>query len=390
MEEARWMPWVWLMGAVFGYVLFMRTQPLRACFATAWRYTLNGRLIASALFVALLADEIIRIKSGVGVGDGEQMVTRLSGAEDLLSWIPFLSADLARVFWQAFPLRATFYLGVPIAVLGLPWWGPCLWLHSRPTTWWGWASLIGGVILLLVAAWWCLDRWTALVGIGRKMVPLGDGAREVLRVVSEGLVAVCLGSFFQAMLWLAAYRSHGTSGEACGLGVLVEWTLRCVVSVSRFALVVIVGALMHTLVVRQLAYQYAVTWDSFVLVLLVAFGFLPVCLLLVQGASWKEAFQSGKRFVGRTWWGYAWFFFLFFAHYSLLHLCEAKVFAAGLGEGWRFVWAVVAACARTFLTLWFINAFCLYFCTDMAQRRAVGKRGRRGKNLLSKKRISIS
>lgn len=370
--EERWWPFVWLLGAIGGYVLFMRQQPLRAAFTTARQFARNNFSIIAGLAGLLIVAVTWQFWQARGLGSDNGAALTLSTWGDLVGWVPLANEDLSSVFWFCVPLEMAFVVGTPVAFLTCWYWIPRLWQACAGGRRW-----LAGVVIAIYALtlWWWAGRFCELLGLGFQPVPEMEGLHHLLRGVGELVFAVILACFIQMVVLLGAYRSHGSGNARCHLKEALDWALKCFPRMLPIPLIVLAGFAMNWLVEDRLALESAPAWEGLKLVALLITAAVPICVLLLQDLKPMDCLKSSVRFLGRSGWRYAWFLFLCLTHFFLLRLLESYLLTTVLThEIAAQVWFVIAAILRAALVIWFINAWCLYFCIDVTQRKKSPKK----------------
>lgn len=398
--DERWWPFLWLLGAVGGYTLFMHQHPLRAAFATARQFTRNNFSIIAGLAGLLIAAVTWQFWQAEGLGNDNESGLSLTTKSDLLGWLPLANEDLGSLFWHCVPLDMAFVIGTPVAFLTCWYWIPRLWRACTNGRQWIAAMLVG---IYALTVWWWSGRLCALLQLDIQTVPEMPGLRTLLSGIGELVFAVILACFIQLVILLGAYRSHGSGNARCNLKEALDWGLKCYPRVLIVPLIVLSAAALNWLVEDRLDLESASVWEAIKLVALLLTGALPICALLLQDLNPWESFLASLRFLGRSSWRYAWFLFLCLTHFFLLRLIESYLLTTVLTHQIAAqVWHVVAAILRAALVIWFINAWCLYFCIDVIQRQKGKKtsslqpmklailqaRTRKRKNLLSRLPLS--
>ena len=365
--EERWWPFVWLAGAVVGYVLFMRQHPLRAAFGIGFQFAKNNLSIVAGLAALLVATVAWRYFQGTGLGSDNAVAFSVSGYGDLLGWIPYANQDLRAVFWFCVPLDMAFLLGTPIAFLFCWYWIPRLWKACGDG--WQWlAGLVFGVYALTL--WWWAHRLCEVLQLGVKPVPDLVGLHHLLRGNGELVFAVMVVCFVQVVLLLGAFRSHGSGTNRCRLKDALDWGLKSFPRLVPIQLTVLLAIGINWLAEDRLDLKAAPVWDAVKLIALLITSTAPICVLLLQDLNPLEALRASFRFLARTCWRYAWFVFLCLVHFFLLRLLESYLLASVLtDQASVLAWYVVAATLKAALVIWFVNALCLYFCIDVTQRQ---------------------
>ena len=373
--DARWWPLVWVLGAIGGYALFMWQQPLGAIFKTARQFARNNWSIIVGLAGLLVVALTWRFWQAQGLGSANTATLQVSSWGDLMVWVPDASTDLRSVFWFCVPLDMAFAVGTPVASLTCWYWMPRLWKACAGGHRW-----IAGVVvgIYALAFWWWAGRTVALLGLGMQIVPEWSGLQYLLRGIGEGIFAVVLATFIQMVLLLGAYRSHGSGKARCDLREALDWALKCYPRILPITALALAGVGINWLATERLQVEAAAVWDILKLVVLIASAALPVCLLLLHDLVPWEAARASVRFLGRTAWRFSWFLFLCWTHFFVLRLLESYLLSSALTNEFAVqAWYVVAAILRAALTVWFINAWCLYFCIDVTQRQKTKKTGGR-------------
>ncbi len=365
--EERWWPLVWLAGALVGYLLYMRHHPLRSSFGAAFDLVRNNLTIVGGLALLFVGAVAWRSWQETGLGSDNTVALSVAVWGDLLGWIPYANEDLRSVFWFCVPLEVAFVLGTPLAFLTSWYWFPRLWRACE-----GRHRYLAGLVFALYALslWWWLHRLSAVLKLGWEPVPNLSWLRQGLCVTAETGFAILLACFFQWVLLLGAYRSHGSGNSRCQLKEATDWALKFFPRMASVALAVLLGVAVNALAESRLDLRAAPYWDALKLVVLVATAGVPICVLLLQNLRLHEALAASFRFLFRTTWLYLWFVFVCLTHFFLLRLCESYALASLLTHEAAVIgWYVVAGLARAALVIWFVNAFCLYFCVDVTRRR---------------------
>ena len=365
--EERWWPFVWLAGAVAGYVLFMRQHPLRAAFAIGFQFARNNLTIVAGLAVLLVATVAWRYFQETGLGSDNAVAFSVSDWSDLLGWIPYANEDLRAVFWFCVPLDVAFLLGTPVAFLTCWYWMPRLWKACGKGTKW-----LAGLVFVIYALtlWWWTHQLCAVLQIGVQPVPNLAGVHHLLRGIGELVFAVIVVCFVQVVLFLGAYRSHGSGTSNCRLKDALDWGLKSFPRLVPIQLTVLFAIGVNWLAEDRLDLKAAPVWDAVVFIVLLMTSAAPICVLLLHDLNPFEALRASIRFLLRTWWRYAWFLFLCLIHFFLLRLLESYLLASVLThQASVLAWYVVGATLKAALVIWFVNALCLYFCIDVMQRQ---------------------
>ncbi len=369
--DERWWPFLWLLGTIGGYVLFMRQHPLRAAFSTARQFARNNLSIVAGLAGLLIAAVTWQFWQAEGLGSDNGAALSLTTASDLLGWLPHVNEDLGSVFWHCVPLDMAFVIGTPVAFLTCWYWIPRLWRACAEGRKWIAAILIG---IYALALWWWTGRLCDLLQLGIQTVPKMTGLHLLLRGTGEVVFAVILACFIQLVILLGAYRSHGAGNARCHLKEALDWGLKCFPRVLIVPLLVLLGVALNWLLEDRLNLESAPAWEATKLVALLLTAALPICALLLQDLKPWDSFRASLRFLGKSSWCYAWFVFLCLTHFFLLRLLESYLLTTVLTHQIAAqIWHVVAAILRAALVIWFINAWCLYFCIDVTQRQKTKK-----------------
>ncbi|MFT4639937.1 MAG: hypothetical protein ACI8T1_003262 [Verrucomicrobiales bacterium] len=365
--EERWWLFVWMAGAVVGYVLFMRQHPLRAAFGIGFQFARNNLTIVAGLATLLVATVAWRYFQSTGLGSDNTVAFSMSAWEDLLGWVPYANEDLRAVFWFCVPLDVAFILGTPTAFLACWYWMPRLWKACPQGKKWL-AVLIFSIYALTL--WWWSHRLCEVFQLGFKPAPEVAGLHHLLRGIGERGFAVLVVCFIQSVILLGAYRSHGSGTSRCLLKDALDWGLKSFPRMAPIQLVVLLAVGINWLVEERLDLKAAPLWDGLKFISLIVTAAVPICVLLLQDLNPWEAVRASFRFLLRTGWRYAWFLFLCLTHFFLLRLLESYLLASVLTHQTSvLVWYVVAAILKAGLVIWFVNALCLYFCIDVTQRK---------------------
>ena len=365
--EERWWPLIWLAGAIVSYGLFMRYQPLRSAFSTGFELAKTNLTIVAGLALLFVGAVGWRSWQETGLGSDNTVALSISDWSDLLGWIAYANEDLRSIFWYCVPLDVAFILGTPLAFLTCWYWFPRLWRACVGRRRWI-AGLVFGVYTL--SLWWWAHRLCEVLSLPWTPVPPWTFLRETLWAVCELGFAVTLVCFFQLVLILGAYRSHGSGESRCQLKEALDWGLKCFPRMAVVPLVVLVAMGANGLAETQLDLKAALIWDALKLTVLLSTAAVPICVLLLQDLNLWEAPRASIRFLWRTGWRYVWFIFLCLTHFFLLRLSESYLLASVLIHEWTVIlWYVVAGLLKASLIMWFVNAFCLYFCVDVTQRQ---------------------
>lgn len=377
--EERWWPLVCLAGAMASYGLFMRHHPLHGAFAVAFQFARNNLTIVAGLALFFAGDVAWRSWQETGLGSENTVAYSLSVWGDLLGWIPYANEDLRTIFWYCVPLDAAFILGTPMAVLTCWYWMPRLWRACAGQRW-----LAGAVFLVYALAfWWWWLRCVEVFHLGSDPAPERATLHPMLRTAGEIVFAVILVCFIQLVLLLGAYRSHGSGTSRCQLKEALDWGLKYFPRMVAVPLLVLVALGINRLVDDHLDVTLGPFWDGVKLVVLLGTAAVPICVLLLQDLNLGESFRASFRFLLRTSWYFAWFIFLCLTHFFLLRLVESYLLASALThEAGVIAWYLGAALLKAGLVVWFVNAFCLYFCLDVTERRSTRK--------TSKKRVKLA
>lgn len=369
--EATWHPLVWLGAALAGYGLFMRWQPLHGVFGEAWR-TAGRNAGLWLLLAAFLAVHELWV-----IGEGRSRVEPLD-ADSLHQWAGYAWRDLRGVFWIAVPLETAFVAGIPLAMISLFYWVPRLGrvLAARKGRWLAGVGLLG---LWFAALWWWLHaigtRWSWTF----PLVPEGRSLRALLAILAEGVAALILAGFAQALLWCGAYYSHAVGSGRCRLREAADLALRFAPAILAVCAVYGLALLVRAHVAVPLGLAGRPGWEYAVAGLVIATGSLPLALLFLPGESLLSKLRLGGRFVWRTWWRYLWFVFVAWVHLMLWRFLDQELRQQLRGQtGLLLAWRLAGAVLRAWLIVWLVNAFTLYFCADAKQAVHLGAgRGRK-------------
>jgi hypothetical protein len=369
--EERWWALVWMVGSVAGYLAFMRYHPLRTAFASAFELARNNLTIVGGLALLFVGAVGWRSWQETGLGSENTVAFSVTAWVDLLGWLAYANEDLRSVFWFCVPVDVVFILGTPLAFLTCWYWFPRLW-RACPGPWRG---LAGGLFALYaLSLWWWLQRLAGVLKLAWEPVPAWPLLRSGLEVLAESGFAVILACFFQWVLLLGAYRSHGSGHARCQLKEAADWALKFFPRMAVIALMVLVGMGLSSLAENWLDAQAAHYWDAAKFGALLVTAAMPICVLLLQDLNPWESLLASFRFLFRTAWFYLWFVFICLTHFFLLRLSESYFLASVLTHEVAVIaWYVVAGLVKAALVIWFVNAFCLYFCVDVTQRQRRGK-----------------
>lgn len=369
--EERWWPLVWLVGAFVGYGLFMWQHPLRSSFGIAFEFARNNLTLVAGLALLLVGAVGWRSWQETGLGSDNTVALSVGQWTDLLHWVPYAVEDLRAVFWYCVPVDVAFVLGTPLACLTGWYWMPRLWRACQGR--WRWLA-IGTYVVYGLALWWWAQRMCEVLQIGAQPVPQSAFLRGALSWLGESVFAVIMVCFVQSVLLLGAYRSHGSGNARCQLKEAVDWALKFFPRMAFVPLLVLLAWGGHAVIANRIDPAQAALWDAVSLVVLLFTSAVPICVLLLQDLLPWEAFRASLRFLLRTAWLYVWFVFLCLTHFFLLRLAESYLLASVLTHETAVIaWYLVAALIRAALVMWFVNAFCLYFCIDVSKRRQKGR-----------------
>lgn len=372
MMEERWWPLLWLAGAALGYALFMRYHPLRAPFDRAFAFARTNVSIIAGLAVLMIATVLWRYWQEIGLSSENTVALALDGWRDLMDWLPFANEDLRTIFWYCVPLDVAFLMGTPILSLTAWYWIPRLWRACREASGTWMAGMVLGLFAL--SLWWWLQRVSEVAGLPFRPVPALNSVRHLLTGVGEIVFATLLVCFIQSVLLLGAYRSHGAGASPRQLKIALDWGLKCFPRMLPIPAVVLVAMGINWLAEDRLEFGAAPVWNAFKGLVFVATAAVPVCLLLLQDLKPWEAVQASFRFLLRTSWRFFFFLFICLSHFFLVRLIESYLQTSVLtGEVSVLLSYLVTAVLRAGLIIWFVNAFCLYFCIDVSQRQTTKK-----------------
>ncbi len=365
--DERWQPLLWLFGAIIGYVLFMRLHPLRAAFATGFRFARTNFTLIIGLALLLVAHVAWQYWQQTGLGGGDNLALALGQWEDILAWIPLALHDLRSVFWFVVPMEIAFLFGTPLAFLTSWYWAPKLFVAFGKGHRWIAGCL---VILCLLSAWWWSHQASESFGWGYASVPDLTGLHHLLRGAAELVWALILTTFFQIVLVLGAYRSHGTGTGRCRFKEAIDWSLKCFPKLLPIPCLAMIAIAINWFANDRLDLKTAPWWEGAKFVIMVLSGAIPLCVLLLQRTALLDAVKGGLHFISRTAWRYAWFLFLCLTHFFLLRLLDSYLLTSVLtNEHGVLLWHVMSAILRAGLVIWFVNALCLYFCIDVSQKK---------------------
>ena len=363
--EERWLPLLYLLGALVGYGLFMRTQPRRAAFGTGLLFARNNLTLVLWIATLLVANVLWQFTQQSVLSTSDQLILEVTQWSDLGSWVPLITQDLRSVFWYAVPLDIAFLLGTPIALLSTWYWIPRVWQAVAPGKHW----IAGiGYGLFVLSLWWWSHRFSLLTGWNLRPIPDILGLHQILRGVAEIAFAVLLACFFQMVLVLGAYRSHDSGAGNCRLLSAFSFGFKCFERLLPIQLICLAGITMDWIAGHRLSLQSGSVWDGIKLFTMLVLGTVPMALLLLEDGRWSDSIRSGLRFLGQTCWNYLWFAFIALVHFLLLRMIESYLLTSILTtEISVLIWHVSAAILRAFLVVWLVNAFCLYFCIEVSQ-----------------------